>query len=163
MELKQFKNFHLYNGKSLMAVDFGSKAIGLATFIPGRDPYPLGYATIVVSSWHKAALELANTIAQEQVEVVIFGLPLLADGEEGQMARKVKGFARAMAQVSSTSTSTSTSILFQDEYLSSYEAKERMRATAQYGRKANPASIHQESAKIILEDFIRADGQSKGQ
>ena len=151
-----FKNFHSYFKKSLLAVDFGSHTMGLATFTVGRDPYPLGYGSLSVGDALQVEESLRSIIVEEQIDYIIFGLPLLADGKEGQMAQKVKSFAHGIAQKSGVS------VLFQDEYLSSYEAQERIRSLAPYGifGRASRCSqeIDKESAKIILEDFMRSSG-----
>ena len=119
MSFVMFKNFHSYFEKSLLAVDFGSHTMGLATFTVGRDPYPLGYGSLSVGDALQLEESLRSVIVEEHIDYVIFGLPLLADGKEGEMAHKVKSFAHGVAQ------KFRVPVLFQDEYLSSYEARER--------------------------------------
>ena len=150
MSFRPFKNFHQYLKKSLLAVDFGSQTVGLAIFTPDQDPYPLGYGSIAVHDELQLEKALLKIITQEQIAYLVFGLPLLADGGEGEMACKIKAFAHTIAQKSGLP------ILFQDEYLSTHSARERIQSSAQCGLA--PPQIDQESAKIILEDFIRSNG-----
>ena len=152
MGFRAFKNFHRYLKKSLLAVDFGSRTMGLAIFTVGRDPFPLGYGSLSVGGDLQVEESLRSIIVKEEIDYIIFGLPLLADGKEGKMAKKVKSFARGIAQKSGIP------ILFQDEYLSSYEAQERIRSLAPYGTSQSSQEIDRESAKIILEDFMRSNG-----
>ena len=152
MSLKQFKNFRVHLGRPLLAVDFGQKTIGLATFTPGHDPYPLECGTITATHPDQREAELLEVIAREQIDCIIFGLPLLADGTEGKMAKQIREFADSITQKSGLP------ILFQDEYLSSRAARERILASSQYGLRTSLEKIDIESAKIILEDFIRASG-----
>ncbi|MCY4645225.1 MAG: Holliday junction resolvase RuvX [Bacteriovoracales bacterium] len=153
MSLEKFKNFRIYRDKALLAIDFGLKNIGLATFVPGRDPWPLGHGSLDVrKDTAKALRPLMDVIASEEIHAIIMGLPLLADGSEGKMAVQIRHFAKELQAKSSLP------ILFQDEYLSSYSAQEKMKLAASRGFPMEDQNIHTESAKIILEDFIRAEG-----
>ena len=153
MTLKTFKNYHTYLHKTLLGVDFGQKTIGLATYTPGHDPYPLEHSSICLTDELRLGTEkIQQIISTENIHSVIFGLPCLADGEEGTMAACVRDFARTI------SPPVPCPILFQDEYLSSKQAKERLQSQSRYGLVVRGEHIHMESAKIILEDFIRAKG-----
>ena len=63
------------------------------------------------------------------------------------MALKVKNFARSVQK------RVGIPFFFQDEYLSSHQAQQRLTSPLSFG----PQNIHTESAKIILEDFIRSE------
>ena len=148
MVFKAFKNFYVYHRQVLLGVDFGRLNTGLALFVPGRDPCPLGYARI--AGGEAGAGELLKIASREGVEHMVFGLPLLADGAEGEMARVVKVFAQGVGEKSQIP------LWFQDEYLSSRLAQERVAALARYGLPGSGRDV--EAAKVILEDFIRAGG-----
>lgn len=153
MTLKAFKNYKKYLHKALLGVDFGEKKIGLAIYTPGQDPYPLRHSTLsLIKNQSLGVKKILEIILAENIHSVIFGLPLPGDGREGEMAKRVKLFAKTISEQSPCP------ILFQDEYLSSQQAKEHLFSQAQHGLPSQKEHIHQESARIILEDFIRSEG-----
>ena len=150
MDFKAFKNYRLHLHKTLLGVDFGEKNLGLAIFTPGRDPYPLSCNTL--RNCPRLGEEILRVAAREDAHWIIFGLPLLADGKEGRMAQQVR------ATAASLESQWEGGILFQDEYLSSHSARERLLYSSQLGFSTQAEDIHTESAKIVLEDFIRSEG-----
>ena len=150
MNFESYSNFKLYRGKYLMALDYGTVAVGLATFVPGRDPFPVPYGKIAYKNDQDLALQAAKIIKTEGIELLIVGLPLYLDGKESKMTATVKSFVNVLTPL------ISCPILFQDETLSTFEAEDRMKKSPQYNFRINPKEIDALAATIILEDFIKA-------
>ena len=155
MGLEQYKKYQLYLGKNLLAVDFGTKNTGLATFTPGQDPYPLPLGTLKTRT-PEAQGQLVNRIAEivsnENIDVIILGIPYTFDGHDTPMTKKVKKFSKILMKKPELKNKT---ICLQDETLSSYEAEDRMKNSPRYNFKVDKTKLDALAACIILEDFIR--------
>ncbi len=90
---------------------------------------------------------VAAVAAEQEADAVIVGLPLSLDGDIGPHARKVQGFARALANT------LSVPVTFWDESLSSVEAEERLIALG-VSREKRRARIDQTAAAVILESYL---------
>jgi putative Holliday junction resolvase len=139
---------HLSSGK-ILAVDYGTKAVGLALFSPGKDPYPLPYTRLTYKSDTALLRDLLRVVREESVAAVVLGVPRLLDGTETTMTRKIRAFGEKLAAALKPAP-----LYWQDESLSSFEAEERMKSSARYNFKVDPRQIDALAAAIILEDFL---------
>ena len=109
----------------LMALDYGSKRIGVALSDPLR---------VLARGWgvvprdpegeaHFAAI--AAIIAEEAVTGLVLGLPRNADGSEGEMVELVRAFGSRLAEL------TGLELAYCDESFSSLEADEILRCAEQ--------------------------------
>jgi len=149
MEFEQFPRFKQFNGQTLLAVDYGQKVVGLATFCPGRDPFPTPFARIIYSSDQQVIEELKALIDDQAIDVVVLGIPYYTDGKSSEMTNLVKKFGKALE------SSISIPLFEQDEALTSYAAEERMKESPRYNFKVDMKQIDALAASIILEDFIK--------
>jgi len=131
----------------LLALDVGKKRIGVA--VSDR----LGYSCRGIaclhrndSGWPKQALKL---IKEYGCKGIVVGLAKNMDGSEGAQAKDCRKGAAQLQQV------ISLPILFQDERLSTWTAKERLFAQGLNEKKVI-AKLDQTAAAVILEDFIAA-------
>ena len=140
-------------GQKILAVDFGTRATGLALFAPG-DPYPRPYDTVPYRSDEQLIKAIKQVVREEGVSIVVLGMPRFLDGKPSSMTARVEAFSAQLEEALAP-------LLFfqQDEALSSTEARERMRESARYNFKVDPAKIDELAASIILEDFL-AERQS---
>ena len=136
--------------KSILCIDYGTKVVGLATYNSTRDPYPLPFGRIIYKSDEALIKELSSIIVEEGIDTLIVGVPHLTDGTATKMTNRIMRFA-LKCQDSFTTLKHFT----QDETLSSFEAKERMKNLPQYNFKINLKKIDELAASIILEDFIQ--------
>lgn len=150
MSFEEFPRFNLFRGRGILAVDFGTKVIGLASWCPGREPFPQPYGKIIFKDDEQACREIAQIFDDEALEVIVVGLPLHADGTDSDMTKRVRAFADKL-----TATIPTAELHFQDETLTSFEAQERMKNSPRYGFKVDPKQLDALAAAIILEDFIR--------
>jgi putative Holliday junction resolvase len=150
MDLKEFPHFQKFYQKALLALDYGTKFTGIATFRPGLDPFVLGYGRIKFINNEQLIKELKLIIQSEDIEVIILGVPRFLDGKESTWTKTVLSFKDLLK------SSVSLPVLLQDETLSTKEAEERMKNSPRYNFKVDENFIDEVSATIILEDFIRS-------
>ncbi len=149
MTRKEENHTHSITQK-VLAVDYGTKAIGLALSCPGQDPYPLPYARLIYKSDATLIRDLMRIVKKEEVAAVVLGIPRLLDGQETPMTRRILAFGEKLE------TALKPVPLFrQDESLSTFEAEERMKSSPRYNFKVDLQQIDALAAAIILEDFIK--------
>ncbi len=140
---------HPLHLKTLLAMDFGEKFIGIATYCVNRDPYPTPYGRIANKGEALVLKELKQIISDECVDEIIIGLPFLTDG------KKTTSTARAQTFVDFIRQNINLPVHEQDETLSTYEAQERMKNSPRYNFQVDLSQIDAVAASVILEDFIR--------
>jgi putative Holliday junction resolvase len=151
MDLSQYPNFIRFSGKNILAVDYGTKVTGTATFCPGRDPFPLLCASIIYRSDQQVITELSQLIDNEGIDILVLGLPLFTDGKESEMTQRVRKFGEEIqAKI------YFVEFYLQDETLTSYEAEDRMKNSPEFNFKVDMKKIDMVAASIILEDFIKS-------
>lgn len=144
---KNLENYHL---KPVLGVDYGTKVTGLAFFCPGREPFPLPFGQLNYSDDQKLARDIKQVVDDEAIELVVLGLPLFTDGKESDMTARVRQFSTLLESMLG-----GIELKLQDETLTSYEAADRMKNSAQYNFKVDESKIDALAASIILEDFFR--------
>ena len=140
---------HELNYKTILAMDFGEKFIGVATYCVNRDPFPVPFGRIQNTGLPNVVKELKNIIDNESVELVVIGVPRLTDGKSTNMTTK------AMTFVNEIRNQIALPVEEQDETLSTYEAESRMKNSARYNFQIDLKQIDAVAASVILEDFIR--------
>lgn len=140
---------HELNLKTVLAMDFGEKFIGVATYCVNRDPYPTPYGRIANKNPAQVIKELKNIVDQEFVEVIVIGVPHLLDGKKTKMSLKAEEFIVFIKEHFSLPIET------QDETLSTFEAESRMKNSPRYNFQVDLHQIDAVAASVILEDFIR--------
>ena len=140
----------IFDLKSMLCVDYGTKVVGLATYNSERDPYPLPFGRIIYKSDDILIEELSKVIEEEGINTLIIGVPYLTDGTPTKMTDKIMKF-----WLKCRNTFESLNHYTQDETLSSFEAKERMKSLPQYNFKVDLKKIDELAASIILEDFVK--------
>lgn len=139
-----------FKGKTILSVDYGTKRVGLASFCPGRDPYPTPLFQFSNAGDDTVIQQILEVVANDCIEVVIVGLPHLTDGTATDMTKKIQNWGgRLKNQLNNCS------FFFQDETLSSFEAEERMKKDPRYNFKIDAKHLDALAASIILEDFLK--------
>jgi putative Holliday junction resolvase len=125
----------------VLAVDFGEKRIGLATSdATGRIATPR--VTLRRRGDARAAEDIARFCREEEVDLVVFGLPRSPEGTESPFAARVRSFARKFAE------SFPVPVRFHEETLTSVEAARRLPPGA--ARE----EVDRAAAAVLLEDFL---------
>ena len=139
-----------FNNQNILAIDYGQKFTGLATFAVGRDPFPTPYGRIAYVSDPQLVDNVLKIIENEAIEIVVVGIPFLTDGTATNMTKTVQSFINLLKN------NISIPVYEQDETLSSFEAKDRMKNSPRYNFKVNMQEIDAVAASIILEDFMKS-------
>ncbi len=129
-----------------MGLDFGKARIGVAfsdlsSTIASADH-------IYKSQGEEQNLKyFANLIRDKSVDLVVFGLPLNADGTESEMSQVVRDFAEKLSKISNTQ------VAFQDERYTSFEAEEYLKEAGVKWEKRKEL-LDKISAQIILQNYL---------
>ncbi len=144
-----------FSGQRLLALDWGEKFIGVATYHVGVDPMILAWGRLKGGSFQDVWTQLQKVLDDESIDVVIVGVPFLTDGRAGSMTHKAREFLNELVKV------CPLRVFEQDETLSTFEAEERMKRSPRYNFQVNLSEIDAVAATVILEDFLRAHGHSQ--
>ncbi len=132
----------------IMAIDYGSKAIGVAISDELRlTVRPLTTLRRNKQSRNQIISQLQNLIEENEIAKLVVGLPLSLDGSFGDAAERVRIF------ISELKKTISIPIIEQDERLTSREAEEVMRELGFDLRKRKEKS-DEYAAAIILQDYL---------
>lgn len=149
----KFSASHLMNPQAsparqgtVLAFDFGEKRIGIAT-----GEHMLGIAhpltTINSESNEDRFNIIAELISQWHPVMLVVGLPLSLDGEEHELTRLCKKFARRL------DGRFGLPVVLVDERLSSVEASQTLKQLGIAGRKQKPM-LDQVAAQHILQSYF---------
>jgi len=136
-----------------LALDVGDERIGIAlSDLSGRLARPL--EVISRRPGPSGFLRIAKIIAENKVERVVVGLPLLPDGSEGKQVRS------ARAYVAGLETHIKVPIVFWDERGSTRRAGQILLENESRKRRRKESS-DMVAAAVILQEYL--DAQSGGQ
>ncbi|MDR1453711.1 MAG: Holliday junction resolvase RuvX [Candidatus Margulisbacteria bacterium] len=129
---------------NFLAVDYGSKRIGLAASNQLGLITPLEF----IENNSEKIKKLRQIIQARNIQKIILGLPLALSGREEIAAQNVRKFAAELAALH-------LPVEFYDERLSTAEAHKMM---LQYGLsvKERRTKVDSLAACILLEDYLRA-------
>jgi len=131
----------------LLALDIGGKRIGVA--VSDRLGFSCRGITCLFRNDQGWTRQVKKLVAEYGIKAVVVGLPKNMDGTEGAQAQDCR---KAAKQLSET---IDLPIVFQDERLSTWTAKERLFAQGLNEKKVK-AKLDQTAAAVFLEDFIAA-------
>ncbi|HKJ83376.1 MAG TPA: Holliday junction resolvase RuvX [Mariprofundaceae bacterium] len=132
-----------------MAFDIGNRRIGIAVCDRlGLTARGIACLQRRDKNWPAQALKLASEYG---CRGIVVGLPKNMDGTEGHQATDCRDQARMLAD------HTELPIHMYDERLSTWSAKERLRAQGLSEKKVSER-VDQTAAAIILEDFLASHG-----
>ena len=135
------------NGR-VLALDVGTRTIGLAVTDPGRG-HVFPFQTLARRSVVKDADALARICTAERIAQLVVGVPLSLEGEEGRTAHLARQVADALV------ARTQLPLDWVDERFSTVEAERRLREAGAPAAKRREV-IDQYAAVVILEDWLRA-------
>jgi putative Holliday junction resolvase len=126
-----------------LGLDYGTRRIGLAASDPDGS---LAFAldTHVQGRDGSILSRLGELIAERRAVGLVVGLPLTADGREGEMAQRTRKFARRLAAV------FPLEVILWDERYSSAEADRRLGDARRRTREERDAV----AAQIILQSYL---------
>ncbi|MBL8188621.1 MAG: Holliday junction resolvase RuvX [Acidobacteria bacterium] len=130
----------------VMAVDFGTKAIGLAIC----DELQLAVrplTTLRHPHLQDAPQHISQLAEQYDIGTLVVGLPLNMDGTSGEAVEKVNAFVAKLRPL------VAVPIKFVDERLTSFEADQILREMG-VGLKERKARSDEYAAVLILQDYL---------
>lgn len=130
----------------IMALDYGDQRIGIAMtdlLQMLASPYDI---------YHRKHTEedfefFVNLIKKEQVETIVMGLPLNPEGEEQEIAGKVRDFAEKLKNLSNCN------LVYWDERMSSVTAEEILKRREKDWKKRKQ-QLDMYAAMVILQDYL---------
>lgn len=132
--------------RTLLGFDFGTKYIGVAI---GQEitstATPLG--SIKAKNGIPNQEQLAKFINDWQPDAIVVGLPLNMDGTPQEVTFAAKKFGNR------TATTYKLPVIFQDERLTTADAKEQLFSQGGY-RNLKKDNIDAESARLIIESYF---------
>jgi len=129
----------------ILGVDHGDRRIGIAI----SDPMPLiatPLKTLAVVDQAQVIADLNQIIKENNIEVVVIGLPLGMKGQETKQTLHVQKFSKALA-------ATGVQIIMEDERLSSLSAKKILQEK-NISIRDNKGLIDQTAATVILQQYL---------
>lgn len=141
----------LPKGGRLMALDVGSKTIGVA-FCDAGWSFASADKTLVRGKFTKDAETLRGLIAAQSIAGLVVGLPLSLDGRDTPQTQSTRAFARNLLVLN-------LPILLWDERWSTM-AVERAMIAADVSRAKRAAQVDAKAAEYILQGAIDALVQS---
>lgn len=133
---------------ALIGLDYGLRRIGIAV---SDDAGRLAFAVGVhVEGRDGSVIENLRNLARERGAVgIVMGLPLRADGSEGDIAARTRRFADRLGSALGLPVT-----LFDERYSS--QAAERIIALR--GRPARRGEVDDVAAQMILQDYLDRSG-----
>jgi putative holliday junction resolvase len=132
---------------SIIGLDHGSRRIGVAV---GDTETGMAFARPAIRRRNLAndVHAVEELVWSEAAELVVIGLPLHADGSEGDQATAAHAFGERL-------TGSGLRVAYEDERLTSWEAGERLRET---GRRPTRESgeLDSTAARLILQQYLDA-------
>jgi len=132
----------------ILAVDYGSRRIGLAISDPLRITSQV-LGTLEVDSADEAVRAISEVILKEDVSEVVVGMPLKMDGGRGRQAEEVEKFVELLER------SSGVGVVTWDERLTSVAATRALNdmGLKLKGRKNRVDSI---AACLILQSYLES-------
>jgi putative Holliday junction resolvase len=130
-----------------MSVDYGLKQIGIAiTDILQITASP--YGTIKSLSLKKNALKILDIAKNNDISIIVLGLPINMNGEEGEMAKTVRRFIEEIKSISDIEVATI------DERLTTAQAERMLVDEFDISRKKRKKLKDKIAAALILQRYL---------
>ncbi len=143
--LRDLKQKYLGTEKRFMGIDYGDVNIGIAISDVGRQ-IASPYKMLKNKSYAELFKEIEDIIIQMNVCVVVIGLPLQMNGDEGETSVKVRNFAKNLSEAISD-----IEIVFMDERLSSGMIEKMLVRDFDLSRKKRKDVLDKLAAAEILQ------------
>jgi putative Holliday junction resolvase len=142
------------SGRSLIALDYGRKRIGVATGICITGT-AAALTTISAQNGTPDWLSLEKIVAEWQPDLFVVGMPYNSDGSESEMTSEVKGFAAKLE------ARYQIPVEHIDERYTSAEAEALLKEERRRGsrtKKLKKEDVDAKAAQLIAESWMRSTG-----
>jgi putative Holliday junction resolvase len=129
----------------VLGVDLGARRVGLALSDPMR---MISSPLMAIAMWSESSLvtDLVTLCRERQVDLAVIGLPLSADGSEGEGCRRARRVAQKLAEAGIPTA-------LQDERWTSRDAEAALRETGS-SRRADRDRLDAMAASLILREYL---------
>ena len=146
MEIEEFKQ-HLKPYQAIMGFDFGTKRLGVAVSDLLRT-IATSYKIIERKDLESDIKEIKRIISEKEIGAIVYGLPLQMNGQEGEIALKVREFADKVYQ------ETNLPFMFWDERLSSSAVENFLIKEVDLSRAKRKKVLDASAATYILQGAL---------
>ncbi|MCP4415842.1 MAG: Holliday junction resolvase RuvX [Chloroflexi bacterium] len=136
-----------YPGR-IMALDLGSKRIGVAISDPTRT-IAKSYGVIKRKSRAEDFARYQHILAEQKVTMLLIGLPTTADGDDSATAVWIRDYMAEFSQ------QCDIPVEFWDESFTTVQAEASLRQRGKRGKKAR-AQVDAVAAAFILQNYLDA-------
>ena len=133
----------------VVGIDPGEARIGIAI---SDDAQSIAFPRDTIAArggWAQAASRIGEALADEDVELLVVGLPLRLDGSEGEAARRARGLGDALA------AKLGVEVAYWDERLTTVAAERSLSEMGRRGSKRREV-VDQSAATILLQGYLDA-------
>jgi putative holliday junction resolvase len=147
-DLKAFERMLTDTNKRVLAIDYGSKRIGIAL----SDPFRLFPSiTITLANDNNIFTELLKIISEKNVDKIILGFPDNEGKPSTHIAKDILKFKNALELKSKLQ------IELWDEHLTSQMAMSRIiSSVTKKSKRQNKSLVDAQAALIILEEYLKS-------
>lgn len=146
MNINDFKQ-QLKPYQAIMGVDFGTKRLGVAVSDLLRT-IASSYKIVERKAWETDITEIKNIIKEKEIGAIVYGLPLQMNGQEGEIAAKVREFANKVYE------ETNLPFMFWDERLSSSAVENFLIKEVDLSRSKRKKVLDASAAAYILQGAL---------
>ena len=134
----------------VVGIDPGQSRVGVAISDESRSIAFPRETVVATGGWTEAAKRVCESLADDDVALVVVGLPLRLDGTEGEAARRAREFGAALA------AAMKVDVVFWDERLTTVAAERSLTEMGRRGAKRRQV-VDQSAATILLQGFLDAN------
>ena len=133
----------------IMGLDYGSRTVGVAlTDALGVTAQPLETITRDrPSKIRKTLARIEQIISENEVELIVLGLPVNIDGSEGERCEHTRAFGDTLEK------RTGISVVYEDERLTTIQSNEILEEMG-VKKKDRKTYIDKIAATVILEQYL---------
>ena len=146
MDINEFKQ-NLKPYQAIMGFYFGTKRLGVALSYLLRT-IASSYKIIERKDWQADITEIKKIINEKEIGAIVYGLPLQMNGQEGEIASKVREFADKIYQ------ETNLPYMFWDERLSSSAVESFLIKEVDLSRSKRKKVLDASAAAYILQGAL---------
>jgi len=141
------KGFFLFNMSRVLAIDFGTKKVGLAV----TDTLQIAAHGLQTIPTEKLDDFLSSYMKDEPVSEIVLGLPRHADGNPTTLVPRIQKLAEDLCR-----KYPAINVVFQDESFTSREAQDIIRKSVRSRKKRRDKSLVDKiSAVLILQRYLK--------
>lgn len=134
-----------------LGIDYGSKRVGVAL---SDDAGMMGFPHGILENAPALLETLATLIGKERVGAVVIGESLDLDGAENPIAKEARALGSRLAE------RAGIPVFFEDERLTSREARRQFEPTEKTRKPLSRAKVDASAAALILTSYLSKHGQA---